>query len=279
VAKNDKFNVKFWGVRGSVATPGESTLRYGGNTSCLQVTCGNYNLIFDSGTGIKGLGDSLPPEHSLNCDIFLTHTHIDHICGFPFFKPAYSGAARIKMWAGHLLPHGRTIEGVIANLMDQPFFPIAVDLLAATLIFNDFKAGETIPLSPDITLRTAPLNHPDGATGYRVDYAGKSLCYVTDTEHTPGKPDKNIIELIKGSDLLIYDCTYTDEEYPDFTGWGHSTWQEGARLCDLAGVKKLAIFHHDPNHDDSFMDNVAKEAEALRPGGTVVAKEGLILEL
>lgn len=279
VAQHRDFWVKFWGVRGSIACPGHATLRYGGNTSCIEVHCGEYNLIFDAGTGLKLLGDSLPEKAPLNYDIFMTHTHFDHISGFPFFKPAYSAASRLKIWAGHLLPNGRTVEGEIRNMMERPFFPITVDLMTATLIFTDFTYGDTLEISKDIILRTARLNHPDGATGYRIEFDGKSICYVTDTEHVPGKPDQNIINLINGADLVIYDCTYTDEEFPRFVNWGHSTWQEGVRLCDAAGAKKLVVFHHDPAHDDAFMDNVAKELEKMRPGGGVVAKEGMVLHL
>ena len=273
------FWVKFWGVRGSIACPGPSTLKYGGNTSCIEVHCGDYNLIFDAGTGLKLLGDSLPEKAPLNYDIFMTHSHFDHITGFPFFKPAYSSATRLKIWAGHLVPNKRTIEGEIRNMMDRPFFPVTVDLMTATLIFNDFVYGDTLEISKDITLRTAKLNHPDGATGYRVEFDGKSICYITDTEHKPGQPDQNILNLIKGADLVIYDCTNTDEEFPKFVNWGHSTWQEGVRLCNQAGAKKLVVFHHDPAHDDAFMDKVATELDKMRPGGGIVAQEGMILRL
>jgi phosphoribosyl 1,2-cyclic phosphodiesterase len=127
-----------------------------------------------------------------------------------------------------------------------------------------------------VVVRTAPLNHPNRATGYRVEYNGKSICYVTDTEHAPGKPDENILRLIKGADIVIYDSTYTDEEYPKYVGWGHSTWQEGVRLCDKAKSGRLVVFHHDPTHDDTFMDGIAAAAAKARPN-TVVAREGLTL--
>ncbi len=276
----DTFSVKFWGVRGSIACPGAGTLRYGGNTSCVEVHCGDYNLIFDAGTGLKNLGDQLIKHNTqLNYDIFMSHTHIDHICGFPFFAPAYSPKSRLKLWAGHLKPRGRQLKDIMAMLMDQPLFPITVDLLEASLIWTDFEAGETLKISDEIELQTAPLNHPEGATGYRVNYRGKSLCYVTDTEHKPGELDANILHLIRGADLVIYDCTYTDEEYPRFWGWGHSTWQEGVRLCNAAGVKQLAVFHHDPSHDDAFMETISLQLEQLRPGGGFVAKEGMVVEV
>lgn len=275
----DYFGVKFWGVRGSIACPGASTLRYGGNTACIEVHCGEFNLIFDAGTGMKNLGDMLSKAGNLNYDIFMTHTHIDHIAGFPFFAPAYSPKARLKLHAGHLKPRGLTLKGVMETLMDQPLFPIAVEVLASMLIWTDFESGDDIPISDEILLNTAPLRHPDGGTGYRVNYRGKSICYVTDTEHVPGELDQNILKLIDGADIVIYDCTYTDEEFPNHVGWGHSTWQEGVRLCNAANVGTLVIFHHDPGHNDAVMDKIAREAQAMRPGGVVVAQEGMTLTL
>ena len=160
--------------------------------------------------------------------------------------------------------------------MSAPLFPIPIDIFAAKLSFRDFSAGEVLQPHPGITLRTGPLNHPDGATGYRVEYNGKSAAYITDTEHRPGELDPNILRLVERADVMIYDATYTDEEYPSRRGWGHSTWQEAVRLANAAQVGTLVIFHHDPDHDDDFMDRVAAEAEAARPG-TIVAKEGLVL--
>jgi phosphoribosyl 1,2-cyclic phosphodiesterase len=255
-------------------------LRYGGNTSCIEVHCGDFNLIFDAGTGMKNLGDELIKRgEKLNYDVFMSHTHIDHICGFPFFAPAYSNKSRLKLWAGHLKPRGRHLKDIMETLMSQPIFPIAVDVLEAELIWNDFSAGETIALSDEISIETAPLNHPEGATGYRVNYKGKSLCYVTDTEHKQSGLDENILHLIRGADLVIYDSTYTDEEYPKYWGWGHSTWQEGVRLCNAANVKKLAVFHHDPSHDDMFLEDIAMQLEVLRPEGGFVAREGMRVEI
>ncbi len=272
------FSVKFWGVRGSVACPGESTMRYGGNTSCLEVHCGDYNFIFDAGTGLKELGESLPPGEQLNYDVFFSHTHMDHVNGFPFFKPAYSPATRLKLWAGHLKDQGKSIEQIMRNLMDQPFFPITVDLLSATLIFNDFSAGDSFDISEKVRIDTTALNHPRGATGYRVNYEGRSLCYVTDTEHVPGQPDKNILKLIEGADIFIYDATFTKAEFEKHVGWGHSTWEEGAKLAQMAGVKTFVATHHEPSHDDAFMDQVEKDLHATQPG-SVVAREGMTLYL
>ncbi|MCS6799554.1 MAG: MBL fold metallo-hydrolase, partial [Myxococcota bacterium] len=134
-------------------------------------------------------------------------------------------------------------------------------------------AGESFEIGA-LRVRTAPLNHPNGATGYRLELDGKSLCYVTDTEHVPGRPDERILDLIQGADLVVYDATYTDEEFPSKVGWGHSTWQEGVRLCRRAGARRLAIFHHDPDKEDPQMDRVAREA-ADSWDGAFVAREGM----
>jgi phosphoribosyl 1,2-cyclic phosphodiesterase len=165
------------------------------------------------------------------------------------------------------------------EFMIAPLFPVPPEIFKAAMEYRDFKAGETLPSAPGITVRTAPLNHPDGATGYRIEYGGKSLCYITDTEHVPGSPDKNVLGLMQDADVVVYDCMYTDEEYAkSYVGWGHSTWQEGVRLAKLAKTKKLVIFHHDPEHDDDKLDAIAREAEAALPG-TVVAREGLTVAL
>ena len=270
------FSVKFWGVRGSIACPGESHAKYGGNTSCLEVRCGPHLLIFDAGTGVRRLGESLTGDSGTTGDLFLTHTHLDHIVGLPFFGPMYDPKNRMRLWAGHLLPH-MTLHEALSKFMVAPLFPVPIKIFSCNVSFHDFKAGETLAPRPDIRLRTAALNHPNGATGYRIEYGGQSICYVTDTEHEEGQRDQTILDLIRDSDIVIYDSTYTDDEYPNYRGWGHSTWQEGVRLCDEAGVKRLVIFHHDPGHDDVFMDGIAKAAEAMRPG-TVVAREGMVLK-
>jgi len=150
--------------------------------------------------------------------------------------------------------------------------------MRATLDFEDFEAGTTFKLGPDVIVRTIVLNHPDGATGYRIEHAGRSMCLITDTEHTPGKPDDAVLSLIAGADLVVYDSTYTDAEFPARVGWGHSTWQEGVRLCRQAGARSLAIFHHDPEHDDRFMSRVETEARAMWPGA-FVARENLRIRL
>jgi phosphoribosyl 1,2-cyclic phosphodiesterase len=271
------FTVRFWGVRGSIACSGPRTARYGGNTSSLEVRCGGRMLLFDAGTGLRYLGNSLSSSTSIDADLFLTHTHFDHVCGLPFFRPFFEPRNRFRLWAGHL-GEGMTLRRVLGEFMMSPLFPVPPQVFRARMEYREFKAGETLHPGDAVAVRTATLNHPDGATGYRVDYAGKSLCYLTDTEHVPNAPDRHILELIAGADLVIYDSMYTDAEYDTYVGWGHSTWQEGVRLCRAAGAKRMAVFHHDPEHDDDMLDGIAREVEKQLPG-SVVAKDGLFLKL
>ncbi|MFP6740401.1 MAG: MBL fold metallo-hydrolase [Alphaproteobacteria bacterium] len=269
------FFVRFWGVRGSIPCPGDDVVQYGGNTSCLEIRCGPHVLILDGGTGLRPFDLSRAGDGALDADVFFTHTHLDHICGWPYFTHLLEAETTLTVWCGHLLPD-HTIEEVLGDLISEPFMPVQGDRLRAAISYRDFKGGETLEPRPGVVLKTAPLNHPQGATGYRVEYGGKSICYITDTEHKPDALDANVMGLIEGADLVIYDSTYTDEEYPKFVNWGHSTWQEGVRLCDAAGAKTFVVFHHDPGHDDSFMDGIAADVEQARPG-SVVAREGITL--
>ena|SRR5690606_2248826 len=268
--------LRFWGVRGSIACPSPSHMRYGGNTSCLEVTAGDRSIILDAGTGIRPLGHSFMERGIRSAHLLLTHSHWDHINGFPFFAPGFAKGYEFQIMAGHLKDDA--IREILAGQMTQPTFPVPLDAMQASLEFEDFRSGDSFKIGPDVSIRTAALNHPNGATGYRIEYGGKSLCYVTDTEHIPGKPDQNILDLIEGTDLFIYDSTYTEDEFPSKVGWGHSTWQEAVRLSKMAKVKKLAIFHHDPEHDDDFMDKLAEEARQAWDGA-MVAQEGMIVAL
>jgi phosphoribosyl 1,2-cyclic phosphodiesterase len=270
--------VQFWGVRGSIACPGPDAVRYGGNTPCVEVLCGGHTLIFDAGTGIRQLGNALVKSaKKTDFDIFLSHGHIDHVVGLPFFAPLFVKNQVVRVWGGNLQPAGGVKEAV-RKLMSFPFFPLQVDALQARLEFHDFRAGDPIKPKPDITLRTAALNHPGGATGYRVDYGGRSVAYVTDVEIGAGAPDPALIALVKDVSLLILDTTYTAEELPAHAGWGHSSWQQGVELANTAGAGRLCLFHHDPDHGDDLMDKIAAKAAAARPG-TVVAREGPKIEV
>ncbi|HUK08463.1 MAG TPA: MBL fold metallo-hydrolase [Stellaceae bacterium] len=278
MAGEGEVSVRFWGVRGSIACPGPETVRYGGNTSCVELRWGERMLIFDGGTGLRLLGDALMAKGGeVNADLFFSHTHLDHVVGLPFFAPAFLKENKLRLWAGHLLPD-HTLKEVLSEMMTPPLFPVPIGIFHARMDYIDFPCGDTVTPVAGITLKTAPLNHPNNATGYRVECGDKVVAYLTDTEHRPGELDRNVLTLADHADVMIYDSTYTDEEYESHKNWGHSTWQEAVRLAIAAKAKTLAIFHHDPTHDDAFMDRVAAEAAKAYPGA-IVAREGMVLKL
>jgi phosphoribosyl 1,2-cyclic phosphodiesterase len=271
------FMMRFWGVRGSIACPSPQYMTYGGNTSCVEIHAGDLRVILDGGTGIRGLGRSLLREDVRGAVILFSHTHWDHINGVPFFEPAYRAGRTFRILGGHLGGSGG-IRAALAGQMTQPMFPVPLDIMKAELVFEDFRAGDSFSLDGGVTVRTTPLNHPNGATGYRLERAGRSLCYVTDHEHVPGRPDDSVLALIEGADAVIYDCTYNEDTYPEHAGWGHSTWEEGVRLCRKAGARKLLIFHHDPDNDDERMADIEARAQRVWEGA-LVAREGMSVDL
>jgi phosphoribosyl 1,2-cyclic phosphodiesterase len=265
--------LRLWGVRGGLATPGADTLRYGGNTACIEVWCGPHLLILDAGTGLRGLGQKLSASPgAISADMLISHTHLDHICGLPFFQPHFDPAARLRFWGGHF-GQPDALERALALSWSPPLMPELSPAFRASVSYRSFAAGDSFDLHPGLTVRTAALRHPGGATGYRIDWAGRSVAYVTNTEHVVGEIDAGVVELIERADLVLYDSSYTDVEYQVRKGWGHSTWQEAIKLADAAGVRKLLLFHHDPSHGDDFLDGVAVAAASVRPG-TEVAREG-----
>jgi phosphoribosyl 1,2-cyclic phosphodiesterase len=271
-------SVKFWGVRGSIACPSPDHVVYGGNTSCVAVTTDAGLLIFDAGTGIRFLGRDVIARKLGQAHIFFTHTHWDHICGFPFFAPAYNPAFRLHVHGPIQVHSPKGIQYVLAHQMEAPTFPVPLGAMGGIASHQDFEVGSVHQPYPGVTVRTAGLRHPNGACGYRIEAEGHVVVYITDTEHVPGQPDPNVVGLMQGADLVIYDSTYTDAEFPAKLGWGHSTWQEGIRLARPAGVKRLAIFHHDPDHTDDVMARIEAEAVAEWPGA-LVARDGLELVL
>ncbi|MDJ0735781.1 MAG: MBL fold metallo-hydrolase [Nostocaceae cyanobacterium] len=276
----NQFTVHFWGVRGSIPCPGSPTVRYGGNTPCVEMQVGGKRLIFDGGTGLHVLGQSLLSKMPIEAHLFFTHSHWDHIQGFPFFTPGFVPGNTINIY-GAISPDGATIEQRLNDQMLHPNFPVPLQIMKSNLDFRNVKPGEPIHID-DITVETAPLNHPGEAVGYRVNWRGGAAAYITDTEHYADHLDQNVLWLARQADILIYDSTYTDEEYYNpkspKIGWGHSTWQEAVKVAQAAGVKTLVIFHHDPSHGDEFLDNVGKQAKAKLPGA-IMAREGMVLEV
>ncbi|MEO1401177.1 MAG: MBL fold metallo-hydrolase [Cyanobacteria bacterium J06635_1] len=275
-----KFTIEFWGVRGSIACPGPETVRYGGNTSCIEMCVNGEHLIFDGGTGIRGLGQKLLAKMPIKANLFFTHSHWDHIQGFPFFTPAFVPGNTFNIY-GTIAPNGSTIEQRLNDQMLHPNFPVPLQIMGAQLKFCDLELRETVHIG-DITVENALLNHPGESVGYRVSWQNFRAAYVTDTEHFPDRLDENVLWLARDADVLIYDSTYTDEEYYDEksskVGWGHSTWQEAVKIAKAANVKKLVIFHHDPVHDDDFLDALAQKVSAVFPN-SVIAQEGMVLDL
>ena len=241
-------------------------------------------MILDAGTGICNLGDRLQEEFAgspIKGDIFITHTHWDHIQGFPFFAPAFVPGNSFAM-------HGAgTMDLTFANLMHGqmifPHFPIQLEEMAAHIDFKEIAVGETIELTPEITVRTFQNNHPNGGISYRIEHGGAAVCYITDTEHDP-LYDQLLIEFIKNANLVIYDANYTEDEYlglsgkPNRIGWGHSTWQMGIALVKAANAQQLALFHHDTRRSDDDLLEIEGQAQQLFKS-CFAAREGMVVQL
>ncbi len=270
-----EFFVRFWGVRGSVPVSGPTTCRYGGNTPCLEIRCGDRIIMLDAGSGAFLLGESLQENQTGEIDILFTHCHYDHIEGAPFFKPVHMAGWKVRYWSGHQFGKMTTAD-MIKDYMRQPYFPVGPEVFGADASFHDFKPKSELDLGDGIKIKTHPLNHPDGAVGYRVEYDGRSICYITDMEHVGDTPDKGLCDFIQDAGILIYDAMYEDEEFEKFIGFGHSTWQEGARISQRCNIHQYVAFHHQPCHDDSKLDLVSIALEKMRPG-SVLAQEGAVI--
>ncbi len=277
---SNQFQITFWGVRGSIPCPGAETVRYGGNTPCVEMKVGNERLIFDGGTGIRVLGQSLLSQLPVNAHLFFTHSHWDHIQGFPFFVPAFIPGNVFNIY-GVPSPDGATIEQRLHDQMLHPNFPVPLQIMQSQLNFYDLKVQETVNIG-EVSVKNYSLNHPGEAVGYRVNWNNLSVAYITDTEHFSDRFDENVLNLAQNADVMIIDATYTDEEYyaekSSKVGWGHSTWQEAVKIAKKANVKQLVIFHHDPLHNDDFLDHVEAQVAQAFPHG-ILAKEGLSLYL
>ncbi|MGK9203284.1 MBL fold metallo-hydrolase [Sinorhizobium meliloti] len=263
--QDDTFRVKFWGVRGSLPVCGEQFLHYGGNTPCIEIRCGKEVLIFDAGSGLREAGLSLMSEGIAEFDVFFTHTHYDHIIGLPYFKPIYRCSSAVRFWSGHLHGTMSTAE-MINEFMRPPWFPVGTGICQASLDTVDFRPGETLSPRKDISIRTMSLVHPGGCVGYRIEWGGRAVALVYDTEHEPGILDPALLDFIAGADLMIYDCTYLESEMPTFRGYGHSTGMHGSKLAKAAGVTRLAMFHHDPSRTDAALAAMEQEVQAFFSG-------------
>lgn len=269
--------VTLWGVRGSFPCATPNHMIYGGNTSCVSVEVGETMVILDAGTGLWQLGKYIMKKGLPKATMLLSHTHTDHIVGFPFFGPAWLGRFHLDIMAGHLKDNGG-VEQIFQLAMQDPVFPVKLSAMAAKISFVDFSAGETINLPGGVVVKTGPLNHPNGATGYRVEAEGRAICYITDTEHFPDRRDPNVMELVRDADIMIYDSTYSDEQYAQSKkGWGHSTWQEAIRIGKEANVAKTIIYHHDPDHTDRIMTMIENQVTAAWDKA-IVAREGMTFE-
>jgi len=273
--------ITFWGVRGSIPTPGPDTVEFGGNTSCIEVRCGKHIVIFDGGTGLRMLGQRLLKELPIEAYLFFSHVHWDHIQGFPFFAPAFIPGNVIHLFGGSNV--SLTLEETLAGQMDYPSFPVHLSEMAGSMKFRDLREGEVVDIGGEVRVTNARGNHPNGVYAYRVDYQGKSVVYATDTEHY-SIVDPKLKRLCSGADVLIYDAMYTPEEYAGQagggpkTGWGHSTYVDAVALARAAGVKRLVLHHHDPAQNDEAIREKERRCREIFPD-TVAGREGLTLEL
>jgi phosphoribosyl 1,2-cyclic phosphodiesterase len=278
--------ITFWGVRGSIPTPGPETVEIGGNTSCVEIRAGRAILIFDGGTGLRLLGKKLVREMPLQAHIFFSHVHWDHIQGFPFFDPAFVSGNSIHLYGGNNV--SRTLEETLAGQMDHPSFPVHLQEMGAKMTFNDLFEGQALEIDAGdgkkARVTTGRGNHPNGVWAYRAEYEGKSVVYATDTEHY-AVIDPKLLKLSRGTDVLIYDAQYTPEEYTGTAGgggpkvgWGHSTFEAAVTLAKAAGARQLVLFHHDPMQDDASVREKEKRAKASF-SNAVAAYEGLTIDL
>jgi ribonuclease BN (tRNA processing enzyme) len=300
-------SVRFWGVRGSIPCPGPATVRYGGNTSCLEIRADERLVILDFGTGIKPLGDWLManelPKRPIDTDIFISHTHWDHIMGFPMFTPLFIPTTKLRI-RGPVSYDDETLESIIGAQLSYRYWPVRQSELAAKIEYSQIR--ETLlDLGGGLTVATKFLNHPISCLGYRFEFEGKSV--VTAYDHEPfynlfptdpldpsydedaaregdlaaGEENEKIHRFFKDADVLVHDAQYTEKEYQQHLGWGHSSYTESIRAAEEAGVKKLILYHHDPNRTDAQLEELEKyyAASAYVKGTEVMmAREGLVVE-
>ena len=271
-------SVSFWGVRGSIPCCSAEYTEYGGNTSCVQLDFDGRTVILDAGSGLRPLGDYLIRRGMTDFIFLISHTHWDHICGFPFFSPVFEKETDIRIYSSVPIDGGSTKE-IFSVLMSTPFFPLPLHAVPSDLQFYDFRIPEQLQLlDGELSVETVLLNHPNGAAGYRLNYKGTSVSYISDFEHKPDGAAEELADFVKDSDLMIYDAMFSPEEYLSFKGWGHSTWRQAALLTQAAKVKQTALFHHAPSHTDAVMREIERQAHAFEPR-IFAAKENMTVTL
>lgn len=273
--------MKFWGARGSIPTPGPGTVRYGGNTSCVEIRSGEEIIILDAGTGLRGLGNALTDEfrnQALHLTMLITHTHWDHIQGLPFFAPIYNPRCRLRLVCSEGARTG--LINALTGQMESTYFPVPFSELPSNIEIEELK-NFSFTLGP-VSIRTLRANHPGNCVGYRLLAHDCLITFFPDTEPRPNGPDLQMIDFIRDSDALILDSQYTAAEYKRHVGWGHGCVDDSVALAIAANVKRLYLFHHDPDRDDKELDALLKHARhiaAARKSHVEVnaAHEGMIV--
>ncbi|MDR1278954.1 MAG: MBL fold metallo-hydrolase [Treponema sp.] len=301
-------SVRFWGDRGSIPCPGPATVKYGGNTSCLEIRADDRLVIIDFGTGIKPLGDWLMANDfkkgPIDTDIFITHTHWDHIMGFPMFSPIFIPTSRLRI-RGPVSYEDDTLESIIGAQLSYRYWPVRQSELSAQIEYGQIKET-SLDLGNGLWVTTKYLNHPILCLGYRFEYRGKSIVTAYDNEPfrnlfptDPADPsydedaaregnlvakeeNEKILRFFLGADVLIHDAQYTAAEYENHLGWGHSSYEHAINAAHKARVKKLVLFHHDPNRTDEQLEQLEANYRAKVHGRTkmelMMAREGLLVE-
>jgi phosphoribosyl 1,2-cyclic phosphodiesterase len=299
-------SVRFWGVRGSIPCPGPDTVIYGGNTSCLEIRADEKLVVVDFGTGVRSLGEwimanDFKKNKKIDADIFVTHTHWDHILGFPMFSPLYVSGAKLRV-TGPVSVENDSLESIIVNQMSYKYWPVRAGELSAQIEYKQIRETE-IDLGDGLCVKSKFLNHPVLCLGYRFEYHGKSIVLVFDHEPFynlfPTNPadanydeqaakegeaaaneeNEKIKQFVKNADILVHDAQYTDEEYSKHIGWGHASFNHAVKTAADGGVKKLVFYHHEPAHTDAQLKEIEKKYRKNKTGIEILmSKEGMVVQ-